>query len=62
MTTSTERRKKHYYNTQAPRDKMSYCCICNGILRRGGLSEELGFHQRCDRAAYQKAWREKHLV
>jgi len=55
--TPAERRRKHYYSTQAPRHNMAYCSVCGDILRRGGLAEQVGFHQRCDRAAYQKAWR-----
>lgn len=52
-----EYRMRYYYKHQAPREDMAYCSICGGILRRGGFSEVIGFHQKCDRNEYLRLWR-----
>lgn len=47
------RRAKHYKETQCDREGRAYCTICGGTLRRGGLSEAIGYHRKCDPAKYQ---------
>ena len=53
------RRKKHYDQTQKVNEGRVYCSLCHGTIRRGGLSETLGFHRKCDPAQYQRELRSR---
>jgi hypothetical protein len=50
-------RMAYYYEVERPRSEMAYCSICGGVLRRGGFSHQVGFHQKCDPNEYMRLWR-----
>lgn len=51
-----ERVRKH---RAANPPNLVYCSICGGVMRRGGLSEKFGFHQKCDRREFQRRYRQE---
>lgn len=57
-----EARMRYYYEVEQPRSEMAYCSICGTVLRRGGLAEELGYHQKCAYNEYMREWRSRNKL
>jgi len=54
-----ERVRRHREQKKAATPPPPTCSICGENIRRGGLSEKFGFHQKCDRARFQALYREQ---